>query len=301
MMAIAKHRKLLEDIIPENQYSLEFGIFPVRLLVDHIWTIVIVDGHFPILPNETPYFARYYGELWPNIIEKAVAKVIGGYHKLAGGIPADAFRSLTGASSISYMLGPDTDHGRLWDRIQFSLSSGFLITLSTNQTDIESYENFGLAHSHVYSLIETSIADDRQLFLIGTTIWRRWNGKCSELVVYPEDVTKNWEKSKKKMANQRLFWMEIDDFCKWFLLFTVCRYREGWDELRINGCHGEKSLYLHVSHRCQITIEISLSDPKMWEYHDVGFIFVIDDIGKLALCFSVEFHRAQKVKIYKNY
>ncbi|KAF1754289.1 hypothetical protein GCK72_020849 [Caenorhabditis remanei] len=47
LMTIARRQKLLEWIIPPNEYCLKHGIFLVRLFFNGEWQIVVVDGHLP--------------------------------------------------------------------------------------------------------------------------------------------------------------------------------------------------------------------------------------------------------------
>ncbi|EFO97716.1 hypothetical protein CRE_16058 [Caenorhabditis remanei] len=113
LMTIARRQKLLEWIIPPNDYSLKHGIFLVRLtgfwcetnavgiifrlFFNGEWQIVVVDGHLPCDEQGYVEFASvYHDRLWPCLIEKAVAKMLGGYHKLDGGNPTSAFKYLTG-------------------------------------------------------------------------------------------------------------------------------------------------------------------------------------------------------------
>ncbi|EFP06609.1 hypothetical protein CRE_04402 [Caenorhabditis remanei] len=113
LMTIARRQKLLEWIIPPNDYSLKYGIFLVRLVGFYCktyilkiifrlffngeWQIVVVDGHLPCDEQCFPEFAfTFYDRLWPSLIEKAVAKMLGGYHKLDGASSTQAFEYLTG-------------------------------------------------------------------------------------------------------------------------------------------------------------------------------------------------------------
>ncbi|KAF1754291.1 hypothetical protein GCK72_020851 [Caenorhabditis remanei] len=177
LMTIARRQKLLEWIIPPTDYSLKHGIFLVRRFFNGEWQIVVVDGHLPLNEKGFAQFAyTFYDRLWPCLIEKAVAKMLGGYHKLNGGNPISAFKYLTGSSCLRITLNKDTDLDMLWTKLKEYQSCGFLMTLSSP----EKYEDFlkkGLANNHVYSLLDTCIHEGHRLVLIGATNDTKWKGK----------------------------------------------------------------------------------------------------------------------------
>ena len=90
----------------------------------------------------------------------------------------------------------------------------------------------GLAKHHAYSLLDTCVHDGHRLIMIGCPNDFKWNGKWSELPPYNDDTTEMWIDWRKSTVNKRFFWMEIDDVCQWFSSLKVCKYREGWHELR---------------------------------------------------------------------
>jgi calpain-15 len=64
---------------------------------------VTVDDFFPCFPNGSPMFSRSNGnELWVLLLEKAYAKIHGGYKTLSGGLPHEAMMDLTGCPTTSF-------------------------------------------------------------------------------------------------------------------------------------------------------------------------------------------------------
>ncbi|EFO97642.1 hypothetical protein CRE_16055 [Caenorhabditis remanei] len=251
LMTIARRQKLLEWIIPPTEYSLKHGIFLVRLIgilkteslnfifrlfFNGEWQIVVVDGHLPLNEKGFAQFAyTFYDRLWPCLIEKAVAKMLGGYHKLNGGNPISAFKYLTGlvskysgrsqiifkgSSCLRITLNKDTDLDMLWTKLKEYQSCGFLMTLSSP----EKYEDFskkGLANNHVYSLLDTCIHEGHRLVLIGATNDTKWKGKWSELPAFNEQTTRRWRNFEKQSVEERIAWMEVNDLWQRFEILLV--------------------------------------------------------------------------------
>ncbi|KAF1754284.1 hypothetical protein GCK72_020844 [Caenorhabditis remanei] len=112
-------------------------------------------------------------------------------------------------------------------------SLGYLMTASTIcKFDNGKATQNGLAKNHAYSLLDTCVHNDHRLVLIGCPNYLNWKGKWSELPPYNEEIAKEWNDSRKEMVKKRFSWMEIDDLCRWFERLQICKYREGWHELR---------------------------------------------------------------------
>ncbi|KAF1764081.1 hypothetical protein GCK72_004027 [Caenorhabditis remanei] len=281
MMTIPRRRKLMEWILPENEFSLKHGLFFVRLYIKNAWTVYVVDGHFPRQESKSrSEFARLTRkELWPALIEKAVAKVLGGYHMLNGGKTMTAFKCLTGDSCCWYELDKETNLNLLWRRLQQFQSSGYLMTISTPKVpDRTRFDEKNLGTGHGYSILDTGIHEGHRLVLIGSTNNRKWNGKWSELPAYNEEVTKTWNESRMKKVNRRFFWMEIDDVCEWFNGLTVCKFREGWNELRTGRCRWkdrkqERAIRIRIKERIRMTVKLIVDyGSEDTKYIGIGLI-----------------------------
>ncbi|CAL2027811.1 unnamed protein product [Caenorhabditis brenneri] len=311
LMTIARRRSLLEQILPNHnqKYSLRHGIFLVRLFFNEKWEVVVVDGHFPIRENNCMWVARLiYRELWPCIIEKAVAKLFGGYHKLRANKVHRAFRIITGASCEAYLIHFDGDLDLLWKKLKEILSLGFLMACSPGGgRNYEIYKSMNLSVRHPHAILNLSIHNGHRLVQLGCTNRLRWNGKWSDLPAYDEQTIKQFKNWEFEESKSQMCWIELGDFRQWFGMLIVCRYREGWEEIRINGhrqigdSDGDKIFRIHVRRTSLITVEITLnqpSPPKSYVYmieveHDVGFICVHSEtpdgkLGDLITTFPVK-------------
>jgi len=80
------------------------GIYRVSLYVNGRWQSLTVDDYIPCHPKNGPFFIsiRDSSNIWLNILEKAVAKVYGGYKYLEGGSTLEGLRMLTGVPVTSF-------------------------------------------------------------------------------------------------------------------------------------------------------------------------------------------------------
>ena len=73
--------------------------------INGIWEEILIDDYFPCLPNYKPAFNHTItNEIWVMIIEKAWAKVHGGYLNIAAGLTREALRDLTGACCKTFFV-----------------------------------------------------------------------------------------------------------------------------------------------------------------------------------------------------
>lgn len=90
--ALSTSHRSIEKIFENQRYS-RHGIYYVRLNHGGIWKYVIVDDHIPVknvgrsyIPvflNIKPTKSNYY-ELWPFLLQKALAKLYSAYEALMG-------------------------------------------------------------------------------------------------------------------------------------------------------------------------------------------------------------------------
>lgn len=94
------HRKMnfIERIFSLKEGN-PFGYYSVWLCVDGQWKYTSVDDKFPWQKQKKYFFFCRPSEnsIWPMVIEKAWAKLLGSYSKLWGGETNTALRAITGA------------------------------------------------------------------------------------------------------------------------------------------------------------------------------------------------------------
>lgn len=131
----------------------------MTLCINGVWEDVILDDLIPVKPGLGREIAFNYtqnNELWAILLEKAWAKVHGGYMNTDGGIIREALRDLTGAPCKSYFSRLDTPEVH-WKRIQEAEEKQWIMCASSD--DIGGTGNdardkkTGLSGNHAYSLL----------------------------------------------------------------------------------------------------------------------------------------------------
>ena len=208
------------------------GFYEIILYIDGKPQIVIVDDYLPINKStKKPVYAQSKGnEIWVMLLEKAWAKVNGGYANIISGLPCEALEFLLGLGSLSYDTeNMDTDDFNemkyeIVKNVQIADQNNCLITCSTSSS--KNYESVGLVEGHAYTLISftqitTSQGKKVYLFRIRNP-WSEgeWKGDWS-------DKSKFWDEKTKSQVNFKdkedgIFFMNDTDFFKYFTHVEIC-------------------------------------------------------------------------------
>jgi calpain-15 len=138
---LAERPALVERLFVTKEYN-QNGIYELRLFKNGELRRVIVDDYFPCFPNGGPMFSRSNGnELWVLLLEKAYAKVHGGYKTLTGGLPHEAMMDLTGCPAMSLSFKEEKvqqmfNSGKLWELVKHCDEEGYLLAGATSGQDM---------------------------------------------------------------------------------------------------------------------------------------------------------------------
>ena len=233
------------------------GYYEIILRIDGRKHIVIVDDYFPVYrKNKFPCFSQPNENcIWVMLLEKAWAKVNGGYLNIIGGRASQALECLTGFGSLVYNTN-EMNSGELnktKDEIIKNIiivdNNYGLLSCATGDKNVDETEAAGLITAHEYTLIKIfSISreegENEFLFQIRNP-WgkKEWNGDWS-------DNSRLWTEKLKNELNfkdkdEGIFFMDEKDFFNYFRTITICYifYNttsivytiEGKENLR-NGC-----------------------------------------------------------------
>ena len=128
-----------------------FGYYEVVMYIDG-WQVIFIDDYFPVFAStKKPCFASPVNNtIWVMILEKAWAKVNGGYLNTVGGNPSEPLHALTGFST-ECLFHDKIQSDKIWSNIKFADDSNKLICATTIID--KNYTN-GLIPGHAYTIID---------------------------------------------------------------------------------------------------------------------------------------------------
>ncbi|XP_031688162.1 calpain-5-like [Oncorhynchus kisutch] len=277
---LASEPSLWKKVIPDHveqewkpkRPDLYAGIFHFRFWRLGRWTDVVVDDLLPVSEDGTLLFCRSATpqEFWSSLLEKAYAKLNGCYEALEGGNTAEALIDFTGGVSEplcldreALTLHPDQRRA-LFQTLAKAHGCKALITCSIRPAEgerVESVLDCGLVRGHAYGITAVrKVCLGKRSLLPG-----RCSGTSRLGMVRMRnpwgtaDFTGPWSQGSQqwkqvgRAEREKMglivrdvgeFWMEFEDFCRYFTDVVVCRLVERallwpnthWREVR---CHGE--------------------------------------------------------------
>ena len=216
LISLLQNPNLLLNIIDMELSSKEKGYYVINFFIDGEFQKVIIDDYFPInIKNGKLSFTKSNKEtLWPILIEKAWAKVNGGYANIIGGISMDCFKTLTGFSSINFKNKNITDINKLFNIINESI----LLKCVLCSTSIEKKnEDDGILSNHCYSVLDCKkICDNYVLKLKNPWGYMKWKiGNFKEKSNF-------YEKKLGEELKNGIFYFELNDFKIYFEHTDIC-------------------------------------------------------------------------------
>ncbi|XP_056591775.1 calpain-5-like [Triplophysa dalaica] len=232
------------------------------------WTDVVVDDRLPVSEDATLLFCRSATpwEFWSALLEKAYAKLNGCYEALEGGNTAEALVDFTGGVSEPLCLDQEKlmqhacQRRMLFQTLAYAHNHKALITCSIRPAEgeqVESVLDCGLIKGHAYGVTavrKLRMSENQQvmcgtphLFMVrmrnpwGTTDWKgAWSIGSPQ---WQHLGRKEREKIGLIVRDVGEFWMEFEDFCRYFTDMVLCKLPENnlfwqkthWREVRCLG------------------------------------------------------------------
>lgn len=95
LLAMSEQSECITRLVVTRKVNSQF--ISVRLARGGVWEEVLLDNYFPHLPMDQPLFLEATGlEIWPQVLEKAYAKLKGSYQALNYSPVQNVLYDLTG-------------------------------------------------------------------------------------------------------------------------------------------------------------------------------------------------------------
>jgi calpain-15 len=231
--AMTEFPNLIHKIFKTDKLN-QFGIYEIALFLDGEWQIVIIDDYLPYDPkyNSSAFTHSNGQELWVLMIEKAWAKVNGGYLNTIGGQAYDPLSAFTGF--LSRCIKTSMDINELWSTLHNADENNYLMCIDSKEETPESIER-NLCHLHAYTLIGTQEEKYNEKLIRLCKIRnphgnKEWNGDWSDKSpLWNDDLKKKFgfKEFKEDEWNDGTFFISIEDVQKFFEGVHICSYMYG--------------------------------------------------------------------------
>ncbi|XP_041849748.1 calpain-9 [Melanotaenia boesemani] len=281
--SLSVHQPLLKKVVPLNQ-SFEDGYngsFTFRFWQYGQWEEVKIDDFLPTQGNNLIYLSSpERNEFWSSLLEKAYAKLKGGYRALDMGFPHEAMVDMTGG--VAEVLNIASLPRNLPDLLRHMLAKGALINCANSQGPLEKMNELGIMYRHAYSLtavekVKTTHGTEDLVRILNPWGNTEWLGPWSDLRG-PEWSTVSIEEQRqlgRVRQEDGEFWMSISDFRQHFEVMEVCHLT---DTLSGSGSHVLPWSYVmhHGKWVPSITAGGSPQSGLFWQ--NPQFYFVLSEV-----------------------
>lgn len=219
---ITLHRQIFERIVPMDQtfdkgngYS---GMFHFHFWQFGHWYDVVIDDYLPFnKKTRQPWCSWNHqepDEYWVSLIEKAYAKLNGGYQNLIGGAPIEAFTDLTAGVEQRFKLNESIDnHEQFFRFLLESLKYSCLMACSINPksdgSDFEQIKANGLVVGHSYSITAARYLKFEDQYLPMIRIRNPWANEIEWEGAW-SDQDHRWKQIDID-ERRRMSWDDVDD------------------------------------------------------------------------------------------
>ncbi|XP_033971708.1 calpain-3 [Trematomus bernacchii] len=236
--SLSVHHSLLKKVMPLEQSFQEgySGCFTFKFWQYGQWEEVKVDDLLPTQDNSLIYLSSpERHEFWSSLLEKAYAKVKGGYRALDMGFPHEAMVDMTGGVTETFSASRLTRDPPAF--LSQLLAKGALINCANCQGPLEQKNELGIMFRHAYSLtaverVQTAHGTVDLVRLLNPWGNTEWEGPWNDLQG-PEWKSVSVEEQNRLQRVSREdgeFWMLVSDFQQNFEMLEVCHLTEPIDE-----------------------------------------------------------------------
>ncbi|XP_075178524.1 calpain-1 catalytic subunit-like isoform X3 [Anomaloglossus baeobatrachus] len=248
--SLTLHPSLFSQVVPTDQsfsprdgYS---GIFHFKLWQFGEWFDVVIDDKLPTKKGRLVYTkSDSQTELWSALLEKAYAKVCGGYSALQGGTIAETLEDFTGgiAESVSLSRYPSEE---VWEMVTEAEGRKALMACYiqvSDAGDVGRVDEDGLVMGHAYSVLgakEVKLSSGEVTLIRLRNPWgfTEYNGPWSDKSQEWSSVSDVERQALNLQKEDGEFWMLCDDFCSLFSWMVICEGRQDSPQCKVTELSG---------------------------------------------------------------
>ena len=229
LSALSQFPNLINQIFITKKINQEC-IYQISLFIDGEFQIVYIDDFVPVLRGTTtPFFTKTNSfVLWGLLLEKAWAKVNGGYLNIVSCSLSDLFRALTGFSCLSINT-KEEEIFNIWSIIKNAFNNKWLVC-GTVRGDEPKAKKHGLVNGSTYNfLFGEDIYDNsnkKQILIKLKNSWGAnvWSGDYSDgSNAWTESIIEQIGINRINKNSEGEFWMSLKDICKYFETIDICQ------------------------------------------------------------------------------
>lgn len=212
--------------------------------------------------------------MWVPLLEKAMAKLYGGYGQLEGGSLTEAMADLTGGVTHTYnLMDKHVDEliseGGLWRELQELRKDGNLMACSrgSQKDETEVQGPLGLLTNHAYAILDVKTLPDsgHRLLLVRDpwgvgTFTGKWRKRSDMWKVFP---TAAQSLGRVPEEGSGSFWMSFEEMVESMTTVHICRIfppqyhslsvKSEWDAESSGGPPGDASWFKNPQFRLSVT------------------------------------------------
>ncbi|KPP57323.1 hypothetical protein Z043_124971, partial [Scleropages formosus] len=233
--SLSLYESLMERVVPHGQSFQEgyTGCFVFQFWQYGEWQKVKIDDFLPTIDGQLVYLkSSVKEEFWSSLLEKAYAKLKGGYQALNMGFPHEAMVDMTGGVTEMFSftdLPRDAGHF-----LRNLLKKGALINCANVQGPVGKRNKFGILFKHAYSVTKferfrTVSGEVVELVRVHNP-WGKaeWEGPWSDIngPEWNQVSAEQQQRVGRVRQEDGEFWMALTDFCRNFDQMEVCHLTE---------------------------------------------------------------------------
>jgi hypothetical protein len=294
----ANHSNVLMNLFSSYEYN-EYGVYSVRLYNEECrsWETFLVDDFVPCKQDGLPInlLSSNSNELWPLVLEKAIAKKLGSYKALASFSEKDVLVKLTGIVPEQFTTKGNRQELFISLFDHYIHQNSILCSIKCeNALELLTRTSQGLLRGHCYYLMEIREGKNLQLMK-----FRNPSSEENETLVWCGDYS--WTSLKWTPDLQAefgfdpndktVFYMSFEDFVKYFDTIYVCGFNSvqwcsaiisgDWRDVTAGGCdnygnplwRNNNQFFLVLPQRSTLTVILSQPEIRTpgHKYHYIGF------------------------------